>query len=64
MKTLVTENHALRSRVHELEQELAQAQREAQDSGLFHEKQLQIRGKIEQVLKTLDALGEKHTVPD
>ena len=64
VEALVTENHALRSRIRELDQELAQARLEVRNTEHFHGKQLQIREKIERVLKTLDVLGEKGNAPD
>lgn len=64
VEALVTENHALKSRILELDQELVRARSEARSSELFHEKQLHIREKIERVLKSLDALGEKNSAPD
>ena len=64
VEALVTENRALRSRVHELDQELAEARLGARNTEHFHGKQLQIREKIERVLKTLDVLGGKGNAPD
>ena len=57
VKALVTENKALKGRVKELEQEVIEARREVQKSGILHGKQLHIREKIERVLRSLDSLG-------
>jgi cell division septum initiation protein DivIVA len=64
VKAIVTENHALRSRIKELDKEIKQARREVHSSELFQGKQLQVREKIERVLKTLDALAEKRGTTD
>jgi dynactin complex subunit len=64
VKALVMENHVLKSRIHELDQELEKARLDVRDSALSGEKQLLIREKIERVLKTLDAVGDKTSAPD
>lgn len=64
VKALVMENSALRSRIRELDQALVQARSEARYSEDFQGKQLQVREKIERVLRTLDALDGKNRSPD
>jgi hypothetical protein len=59
VKTLVAENKGLKARVSELEEELAQAKRDALELEQFHGKKLHIREKIEKVLQQLDTVGIK-----
>ena len=55
---MVAENRELKGRVGELERDLAQARREAQDLEHLHGKRLHIREKIERILQTLETAGE------
>jgi cell division septum initiation protein DivIVA len=59
VKALVSENRDLAKRVSELEQELSRARRESQELENFHGKKMHIREKIERVLQSLEASGEK-----
>jgi septal ring factor EnvC (AmiA/AmiB activator) len=61
MRTLLADNAGLRKRVAELERELAQARAESGEFQNFHGKRLHIREKIENVLKSLESMGEKGT---
>lgn len=54
---LVTQNKDLKNRIRELDQELAQVRREARHAEQVQGTKLQIREKIERILKTLDGLG-------
>jgi predicted nucleic acid-binding Zn-ribbon protein len=59
VQTLVSENKGLTGRVRELEQELAQARREAQELQNFHGKRMHIKEKIERILQSMEAVKEK-----
>lgn len=59
VKALNAENSALRGRVRELEQELAQARRESRDLEHFHGKRMHIKEKVERILNTLEAIEAK-----
>ena len=59
VKALVAENKSLKARVSELEEELAQAKRDAVELEHFHGKKLHIREKIERILQQLDTVGLK-----
>ncbi len=59
VKALVVENKGLKARMSELEEELAQAKREALELEHFLGKKLHIREKIERVLQQLDTVGIK-----
>ena len=59
VKTLIADNAVLRKRLAELEQELAQARQESEELENFHGKRLHIREKIERILHSLEAAGEK-----
>ena len=56
VQALASENRALQKRIMGLEEELATARREAQQAVRVHGKQLQVRERIEQVLRSLEAL--------
>ena len=56
---LVSENAGLRKRVAELERELEQARAEASEFQNLQGKRLHIREKLEKVLQSLEAIGEK-----
>lgn len=59
VRALAGENRDLRRRISELEQELEGARRVARESEQFHGKKLHITEKLEQVLRALEAVGEK-----
>jgi predicted nucleic acid-binding Zn-ribbon protein len=59
VQALVSENKGLTGRVRELEQELAQARREAQELQNFHGKRMHIKEKIERILQSMEAVKEK-----
>ena len=59
VKALMEENKGLKARMSELEEELAQAKRDAGELEHFHGKKLHIREKIEKVLQQLDSVGIK-----
>ncbi len=59
VRALVEENNDLKARLSELEEELVQAKRDAQELEHFHGKVLHIREKIERVLQQLDSVGTK-----
>ncbi|OGW40747.1 MAG: hypothetical protein A2010_16225 [Nitrospirae bacterium GWD2_57_9] len=61
VKTLIAENARLRKQVAELERELAFAQTASGELRNFQGIRMQIREKIEIVLQSLEALGEKGT---
>lgn len=56
---LATDNVRLRQQVARLQQELEQARAEAGELQDLHGKRLHIRDKIEKVLQSLEAIGEK-----
>lgn len=59
VQALMVENAGLKTRIGELEEELAQAKREARELEHFHGKKLHIREKIERVLQQLDTVDIK-----
>lgn len=59
VRLLTVENKDLKGRVSELEKELAQARREAQQFEHLHGKKLHIKEKIERILLSLDAATGK-----
>jgi len=59
VQALVAENRGLAGRVRELEHELAQARREAQELQNFHGKRMHIKEKIERILQSMEAVKEK-----
>jgi len=59
VRKLVIDNKNFKSRINELEQELAQVRRDAQDLEHFHGKKLNIREKIERILHSLETVKEK-----
>lgn len=59
IKKLVDESHAHKKRVRELEKELGQTRHVAQKSVKVHDKQVQLRERIEKILKNLEAVGVK-----
>ena len=59
VKALATENHAHKTRIRELEQELVQTRRDAQKSVQFHDKQLHLRERIEKILQDLESVEIK-----
>ncbi len=59
VQALVSENKGLTGRVRELEHELAQARREAQELQNFHGKRMHIKEKIERILQSMEAVKEK-----
>ncbi len=61
VRTLVSDNAALRKRITELEAELADARKGSGELENFHGKKMRVREKIENILRSLDAIGEKST---
>ncbi len=59
VKALVSENADLRRRVSGLEQELATTRRDAQEIEDLRGRKTHLREKIESVLRSLEAAGEK-----
>ena len=59
VQALVAENKVLTGRFRELEHELAQARREAQELQNFHGKRMHIKEKIERILQSMEAVREK-----
>ncbi len=59
VQALVSENKGLAGRVRELERELAQARREAQELQNFHGKRMHIKEKIERILQSMEAAKER-----
>ncbi len=59
VRSLAADNSTLRKRVAELERELARSRVDASDVRDFQTKQARIREKVEQVLHSLESLGEK-----
>ena len=57
VKALLAENHALRGRVTELEDELERTRRSAREYENIHGKRLRIREKVERMLKDLEAVS-------
>ncbi len=59
VRALRTANDHLAARVSDLEEELAQARREAQELEQFRGRKLHIRERIENILRTLESIGGK-----
>jgi len=59
VRALRAENDHLTARVSALEEELAQARREAQGLEQFRGRKLHIRERIENILHTLESIGGK-----
>jgi hypothetical protein len=59
VQTLVAENKDLKARLSKLDEELAQAKREARELEHFHGKKLHIKEKIERILQQLETVGLK-----
>jgi multidrug resistance efflux pump len=59
VRLLAVENKGLKGRVSELEKELAEARREAQQFEHLHGKKLHIKEKIERILLSLDTATGK-----
>ncbi len=59
VKALVADKKTLASRVRELEQELAQARREALELQHFHGKRMHIKEKVEGILNALEAAEKR-----
>lgn len=57
VRRLVDENGRLRDQVRELEQQFAEARRDAQDLEQVQGRSAQVREKLARVLKALEALG-------
>jgi predicted RNase H-like nuclease (RuvC/YqgF family) len=55
VRSLVSENTALKKRVREFEREIAQLRSEARDLQHFHGKRMHVREKIERILNALEA---------
>ncbi len=56
VRSLVQENRDLTGRVSELERELAQARREAQEMEHYHGKRMHIKDKVERILSALEGI--------
>ncbi len=61
VKILIEDNAGLRKRITALERELAEARLQSEELQNFHGKKLHIREKIERILHSLEAIGEKGT---
>jgi cell division septum initiation protein DivIVA len=59
IKTLVDENRSHKKRVRELEKELGQTRHVAQKSVKVHDKQVQLRERVEKILKDLEGIEVK-----
>ncbi len=59
IKTLVDENRSHKKRVRELEKELSQTRHVAQKSVKVHDKQVQLRERVEKILKDLEGVEIK-----
>ncbi len=59
VQAIVEHNRSLAARVRELERELAQARREAQELAHVHVAKLHIREKIENILHAIESVGIK-----
>jgi hypothetical protein len=61
VKTLVAENRSHKKRVKELEKELNMTRHDAKKSAQFHDQQLQLRERIEKILKDLEGVEVKES---
>ncbi|MGE5174720.1 MAG: hypothetical protein ACM3MD_12920 [Betaproteobacteria bacterium] len=59
VRALLAKNKNLSVRINELEQELAQAQRESRELERLHGKKLHIRQRIENILHALESIGAR-----
>jgi CHASE3 domain sensor protein len=59
IKKLVDDNRTYKKRTRELEKELNLKSHEAQKSVKFHDKQRDLRGRVEKILKDLEAVEVK-----
>ena len=59
VRALLAANEHLAARVSDLEEELAQARREARELEQFRGRKLHIRERIENILRTLESIGVK-----
>lgn len=57
VRALVAENRRLSGRLAELEQQLADARRDARDLERMQGKREEVRDRLERVLRSLEALG-------
>lgn len=66
VRKVVSDNHHLRSRVLELEQELGQARKELQDLQVSRGKRSEIRGRLQRILADLESLKtqDRQEAPD
>ncbi len=60
VRALLELNNHLAARVKDLEQELADARREARELEHYRGAKLHVREKIENVLRILDSIGMRH----
>ncbi len=59
VRALRASNSHLAARVNELEQELARARREVKELEHFRGRKLQIKERVENILRTLESFGSK-----
>ncbi len=59
VRALRASNSSLAARVNELEQELARARREVSELEHFRGRKLQIKERVENILRTLESFGTK-----
>ncbi|MDA8101136.1 MAG: hypothetical protein M0042_16075 [Nitrospiraceae bacterium] len=64
VKTLVDENSRLRSRVDELEREIASARVDLRSLEQSRERQDEVRQRLEVLLRALDSLGTEERQPE
>jgi hypothetical protein len=61
VKALIEDKLRLKKRVAELEEELSLVRRKSEELEVFNGKRVYIREKIERILHSLEAVGEKGT---
>ncbi len=64
IKKLVDENRTFKKRARELEKELGQTSKVAQKSAKSHDQQLQLKARVEKILKDLEAVETKKAGPE
>lgn len=63
IKKLADENRTHKKRVRELEKELNQSRQDTKKSTQLHDKQLNLRTRVEKILKDLEAVEDKKADP-
>ena len=64
VKKLVDENKTFKKRARELEKELGQTSKVAQKSAKSRDQQVQLRERVEKILKDLEAVETRKTGPE